>query len=78
MGGHTSQFGALPDRAVVPVTPDLVLALVLDPLDAALDADPVLNVDPVVAPPAVVAVWGAVAEAVGAAALTVVGRVTAP
>jgi hypothetical protein len=66
------------DRAVVPVTPDVVLALVLDPRDAALDADPALDVDPVVALPPVVAVWGDVAEAVGAAALTVVGRVTAP
>ena len=78
MGGHSSQFGALPDRAGAPVTPDVVLALVLDPRDAELDADPVLNVDPVVAPPAVVAVWGAVDEAVGAAALAVVDRVTAP
>ena len=85
VGGHSSQTGTLLNRAVVPVAeepPEPVLpdgALPPPPaLDVELDAAPRLDVDPVVAPPAVVAVWGAVAEAAGAAALVVVGRVTAP
>ena len=82
-GRHSSQSGALLDRAVVPVAdtpPEPALTdVVLPPAPAAgraPDADAVLVVDPVLEPPGIVAVWGVTAAAL--AALVVAGRVTAP
>lgn len=93
-GGHSSQSGAVLDRAVVPVAdepPEPVLPeLVLPPLaatpDEEPDRDPTLEADavlelPVVEPLGVVAVGVADAEFVWVAvpaALVVVGRLTAP
>lgn len=85
LGRHSSQSGALLDRAVIPVAPDVVPPAVPATPDEEPDGDPSLEADPVVEPPVleplgVVAV-GAAAElgwVATLAALVVVGRVTAP
>jgi hypothetical protein len=85
-GGHTSQAGALLDRAVVPVAEELLDPVPADvappPVPAALDPPPPLEVDPVAelpdVVPVVVAVAGLVCVAAVAVVAVVVGRVTAP
>jgi hypothetical protein len=83
-GGHSSQVGALLDRAVVPVVDEVPgpepPADVLVPVPAAFDRPPPLEVDPVGEIPAIVPVAGAglVCVVLAAAVAVAVGNVTAP